>query len=81
MIMVMKMNYNRIKLMREEIDMTQKELADHFNLTRSTYSNYENNMREIPIGVLWAIADLYQTSVDFLIGRTDQRKPYPCKDK
>lgn len=77
--LVMKMYYNRIKLIREEIDKTQQELAHHLKLTRSTYSNYENNIQEIPIWVLSAIVDFYQTSMDYLIGRTDERKPYPSK--
>lgn len=77
--MVMKMNYERIKYLREDYDKTQQELADFLNLTRSAYSNYENGIREIPVEVLSGIADFYHTSVDYLIDRTDEKRPYPRK--
>ena len=73
------MKYERIRSLREDHDRTQQEVADFLNLTRSSYSNYENNIREIPIDVLSRIADLYDTSVDYLIGRTDEIRPYPPK--
>lgn len=75
------MKYERIKNLREDSDKTQQELANFLNLTRSTYSNYENGLREIPIEVLSRIADFYKTSVDYLIGRTDDARPYPSKKK
>lgn len=73
------MNYERIKYLREDYDKTQQELADFLNLTRSAYSNYENGIREIPVEVLSGIADFYHTSVDYLIDRTDEKRPYPRK--
>lgn len=73
------MNDKRIKSLREDRDKTQQELADFLNITRSAYSNYENHIREIPVEVLSGLADYYHTSVDFLIGRTDEQKPYPRK--
>lgn len=75
--MVIYMNYERIKHLREDHDHTQQELADYLNLTRSAYSNYENSIRDIPVDVLSGIADFYHTSVDYLIGRTDEARPYP----
>ena len=72
--MVMKMDLERIKHLREDHDKTQQELADFLNLTRSAYSNYENNIRDIPVEVLSDIADFYHTSVDYLLGRTDEKR-------
>ncbi len=71
------MKYERIKNLRLDYDYRQRDLADYLKLTRSTYSNYENGIREIPIEVLRDIADFYHTSVDYLIGRTDEPAPYP----
>ena len=51
-------------------------------MTRSAYSNYENGLREIPIEVLSGLADFYQTSLDYLLKRTDERSAYPkCTNK
>ena len=76
---VIKMYYERIKALRVDRDLSQKLLAEYLTLSRSRYSNYENGIRDIPIEVLSRIADFYQTSVDYLIGRTDEKKPYPLK--
>jgi len=75
--MVMGMDYSRIKELRVDNDITQQALANHLNLTRSTYSNYENGIRDIPVEVLACIADFYHTSIDYLLKRTDERIPYP----
>ena len=74
---VRKMDFSRIKELRIDHDATQQALADYLNLTRSAYSNYENGIRDIPIEILAGIADYYHTSVDYLIKRTDERRPYP----
>ena len=81
LVVVMKVKYDKIKILRVDNDKTQQELADFLNLTRSAYSNYENNIREIPIEVLSGIADFWNTSVDYLLDRTDEKKPYPRKKK
>ena len=73
---VIKMDLSRIKALRADNDTTQQELADFLGLTRSTYSNYENNIRDMPIEVLAGIADFYHTSVDYLLRRTDNPTPY-----
>ena len=70
---VINMKYERIKSLRVDADKTQQELADYLNLTRSSYSNYENGIRDIPIEILSG------TSIDYLVGRTDQRAAYPKK--
>ncbi len=67
----------RLKDMREDSDMTQKQIADILHIRQSTYCQYENGQRQVPIAVLIELARIYKTSVDFLIGITDQRTPYP----
>lgn len=69
------MLYIRIKNLREDNDITQQTIADYLGISRSAYRNYENGARGIPIEILSKIADYYHTSTDFLIGRTDIRKP------
>lgn len=61
----------RLKDLREDNDVKQKELAEYLNIKQNTYSQYENGKREIPIELLWKLADYYNTSVDYIIGRTD----------
>ena len=70
----------RIKNMREDHDLTQKQVAEYLNIKQNTYSQYETGNRQIPIEVLVALAELYKTSTDYLLGLTDQKTPYP-KDK
>lgn len=71
--------YKRIRDLREDKDLTQKELAEYLSISRSAYSNYENGIREIPIEIFIAIANYYQTTLDYLTGRTDDKTPYNLK--
>ena len=71
--------YERIRNMREDKDMTQAQMAEYLNIHQTTYSDYEIGKLNIPVAVLDKIADLFETNVDYLIGRTDQIKPYPKK--
>ena len=57
--------------------MTQTDIANVLNISQRTYSRYENDERSIPIEVLSDLADFHKTSVDYLIGRTDEKKAYP----
>ena len=61
----------RLKDLREDNDIKQKQLAEYLNIKQNTYSQYENGKREIPIEMLWKLADFYNTSVDYIIGRTE----------
>ncbi len=61
----------RLKDLREDRDVKQKELAELLNIKQNTYSQYENGKREIPLEMLWKLADFYDVSVDYLIGRTE----------
>lgn len=69
--------YERIRNLREDRDLTQLELAAVLNCTQVCYSNYENGKRGIPTEALVALADFYGVSVDYLLGRTGVKKPYP----
>lgn len=67
----------RLREMREDRDLTQKELADFLHIRQNTYSQYENGLRQIPIDALIALAGYYGTSTDYILGLTDEIKPYP----
>ena len=71
--------YERIRNLREDHDLKQEDLAKVLHCTQACYSNYENGKRDIPIEVLDALADYYQVSVDYLLGRTNKKEPYPKK--
>ena len=66
------MYFKRIYDLRVDNDMTQKQVADYLLCNRQVYSRYERGLREIPISMLIKLADLYNTSVDYIIGRTDK---------
>ena len=69
--------YRRIRDMREDRDLFQKDLADYLSCSQVCYSNYEIGKRDIPTEVLSKLAEFYNTSTDYLLGRTDEKKPYP----
>ena len=65
--------------MREDNDLTQEKIAKHLNIAQRTYSSYENGVRNIPIQCIVKLAKFYNTSTDYLLGLTDDPKPYPPK--
>ena len=69
----------RIKSLREDNDFTQKQLSEFLNVSQVAYSYYELNKRNIPLELLCKLADFYNTSVDYLLCRTDEIRPYPKK--
>lgn len=69
--------YRRIRDLREDRDLLQKDLADYLNCSQVCYSNYEIGKRDIPTEILSKLAEFYNTSTDYLLGRTDEKKPYP----
>ena len=72
--------YNRIRNLREDKDWTQQKIADMLFINRRTYAAYENGINSMTPETLGKIADIYGTSVDYLLGRTDVFEPYPkCK--
>ena len=69
----------RLKDLREDADITQKELAEYLHVKQNTYSQYENGQRQLPIEMLIALARYYETSTDYILELTDIKKPYPNK--
>lgn len=67
----------RIRDMREDKDLTQKEISDYLMCDQSLYSKYERNERVIPLEIIEKLANYYKTSIDYLVGRTDIVEPYP----
>ena len=66
----------RIKDLREDADLTQKQIADFLHIKQNTYSQYENGHRQIPIEVLIKLARFYNTSIDYLVGETNNKNRY-----
>lgn len=71
--------YQRIRNLREDSDLTQTQIAKILNCSQRIYSNYERGDVDIPTQILIKLADFHHTSVDYLLGLTDERKPYPCR--
>ncbi len=67
----------RLKEIREDRDIAQKELAALLHTTQQQYSKYETGIYVIPLERLCILADFYGVSLDYLVCRTDERKPYP----
>lgn len=71
------MNIFRLKEIREDHDLYQKDIANIINVTQQQYNKYELGINSIPIEKLDTLANYFNTSVDYIIGRTDERLPYP----
>lgn len=69
--------YHRIRDLREDADLRQQDLAGYLQCTQVSYSHYELGKRDIPTDVLIRLAHFYRTSTDYLLGLTDERRPYP----
>ena len=69
--------YQRIRDLREDRDLLQKDVAAYLKCTQVCYSNYETGKREIPTEVLRTLADFYHVSIDYLLGQTGRKEPYP----
>ncbi len=68
---------NRLKELREDKDLYQKDIAKFLNMSQNGYSSYETERLDIPTEILKKLADYYNTSIDYLLYRTDTRKAYP----
>ncbi len=66
----------RIRELREDHDYTQKYISMKLNIQQNTYSQYETGKRQLPIDILIQLADIYGTSTDYILRRTDNPKPY-----
>ncbi|MGM9523115.1 MAG: helix-turn-helix domain-containing protein [Faecousia sp.] len=67
----------RIRDLREDRDLTQKQIAAYLQVHQTTYSDYERGQVNPPVAVLHKLADFYGVSVDYLLGRTKNKTPYP----
>ena len=71
--------YRRLRDLREDNDLKQKQIAEYLLCDQSLYSKYERNERPLPLEYANKLADYYGVSVDYLIGRTNVKTPYPKK--
>ena len=69
----------RLKDLREDLDITQKTIAEYLNVKQNTYSQYENGQRQLPIDVLIKLAHYYNVSTDYILCLTDIKNPYAEK--
>ncbi len=73
--------FNRLRDMREDRDLNQTVLAQLLGVHQTTYSNYELGKLSLTAEVLITLANYYGTSIDYLLGLTDETKPYPKSGK
>ena len=73
------MYQNRLRDLREDRDLKQAELARLLQVHQTTYSDYELGRLNIPVSALHTLADYYGVSIDYLLGRTGTKTPYPGK--
>jgi transcriptional regulator with XRE-family HTH domain len=69
--------YQRIRDLREDKDLVQQKVADYLHCSQRVYSHYERGDVDIPTSILIKLANFHNTSVDYLLGLTDERSPYP----
>lgn len=76
------MLYKRLRDLREDRDLLQKDIAKVLNCSQVCYSRYESGKRDLPTDVLIKLADFYNVSTDYILGRTDNTQIYtPTKNK
>ena len=68
-----------LRNLREDRDLTQREIAEILNMSQTGYSKYETGENDIPTAILIRLAEFFGTSVDYLLGLTDEKKPYKRK--
>ena len=75
------MYYRRLRDLREDHDLKQKEVAQLLDIDQRVYSNYETGKQTLPVRYLLQLADYYRTSTDYILGRTDNPVPYEKRRK
>ena len=68
--------YRRLRDMREDKDLPQRAVAEVLHVSQATYSRYESGALDIPSGILIALALFYETSIDYLVGLSNDPRPY-----
>jgi len=69
--------YPRIRNLREDRDMNQTQVAKMLGMSQTGYSKYETGENDIPTGILIKLANFYNTSIDYLLGQTNEKRRYP----
>ncbi|RHC03212.1 XRE family transcriptional regulator [Blautia obeum] len=69
------MKFQRIQDLRIDSDLSQKKIGEILHISQRSYSHYETGSRNIPIEMLIRLADYYDTIIDYLVGRTDNKEP------
>lgn len=69
--------YSRIRDLREDAELSQVKMAKVLGMSQTGYSKYETGENDIPTAILIALAQFHKTSVDYLLGLTNEKKPYP----
>ena len=69
------MKFQRIQDLRIDSDLSQKKIGEILHISQRSYSHYETGSRTIPIEMLIRLADYYDTPIDYLVGRTDNKEP------
>ena len=65
--------YKRVRDLREDKDLTQTQLANMLGMSQTGYSKYETGENDIPTSILIKLADIYETTTDYILGRTDEK--------
>ena len=68
--------FKRIRDLREDRDITQSQMAKYLQIHQTTYSDYEIGNLNVPVDILIKLAKYYETSIDYIVGLTDNNKPY-----
>lgn len=71
--------YRRIRDLREDRDLTQKQIGQLLNMSQTGYNQYEIGKNDVPTKILIELAKFYNTSIDYILELTDEQKPYPRK--
>jgi len=70
-----------LKELRKDKGLTQKDMGDMLGISQSTYCDYENGVRRMPLAMLCYLADVLSTSTDYILGRTAEIQPYPKRSE
>ena len=71
------MFFKRLEDLRIDSDRTQADIANFLGCQREVYRRYEKGTRQIPVDMLIELSKLYNVSIDYLVGLTNEKKPYP----
>lgn len=72
-------NLEQMRNIREDLDLTQKEVGEMIGISQRTLSHYESGTRDVPVDILIELADVYKVNLDYLVGRTNIKDMHPKK--